>query len=57
LAMVSGERVHARYAVLRPRGYIEDAKREFAPLGAAWLAKTGRDEEMYRPCYGSPLRN
>jgi len=28
---------------------LEDAKREFAAAWGRWLAKTGRDEEMYRP--------
>jgi hypothetical protein len=33
---------------------LDDAKREFAAAWRAWLAKTGRDEETYRPRYGSP---
>jgi hypothetical protein len=33
---------------------LEDAKREFAAAWRAWLAKAGKDEETYRPRYGSP---
>ena len=34
---------------------LDDAKREFAAAWRAWLAKTGRDEETYRPLYGRPV--
>jgi hypothetical protein len=34
---------------------LEDAKREFATAWRAWLAKTGRDEETYKPLYGRPV--
>ena len=35
---------------------MEDAKREFATAWRAWLAKTGRDEQTYRPLarHGKP---
>src|SRR5262245_37083703 len=34
---------------------LEQAKREFATAWRAWLTKTGRDEETYRPRYGRPV--
>ena len=34
---------------------LDDAKREFATAWRRWLAKTGRDEETYRPRYGRPM--
>jgi len=34
---------------------LEDAKREFADAWRAWLVKTGRDEETYRPIFGKPV--
>ena len=34
---------------------LDDAKREFAAAWCRWLAKAGRDEETYRPRYGSPV--
>ena len=36
-------------------GSLEDAKREFAAAWRAWLAKTGRDQETFRPLYGTPV--
>jgi hypothetical protein len=36
-------------------GTLEEARREFAAAWRAWLAKTGRDEETYRPLYGRPV--
>ena len=34
---------------------LEDAKREFATAWRAWLTKTGRDEDTYRPLYGKSV--
>ena len=34
---------------------MEDAKREFATAWRRWLAKSGRDEETYRPIFGQPV--
>jgi hypothetical protein len=36
-------------------GTLEEARREFAAAWRAWLAKTDRDEETYRPLYGRPV--
>jgi hypothetical protein len=51
------ERLHTNDPSSGYTDSLKGAKREFAAAWRAWLAKTGRDEETYRPRYGRPVEH